>query len=82
MITSTFDQVQQIISDIFGVPIETVGPDSSPLTIEKWDSIEHLNLVLSIEQGFGISFDPDELSKLTSVRAICDKIDGKITQRN
>jgi len=75
-----FDTVRQIIADIFAVPAETVGPMSSPESIENWDSISHLNLILALEQGFGISFTPYEIADLISVQAICQKVKQKQSQ--
>jgi len=65
--------VRQIISDIFSVPVETISRSSSSRSIEKWDSYNHMKLVLSLEQGFGAAFTPDEIRDLTTVQAICQK---------
>ena len=72
-----FYRVRQIISDIFSVPVETISRSSSSRSIEKWDSLNHMNLVLSLEQGFGVAFTPDEIPDLTTVQAICQKLDQK-----
>jgi acyl carrier protein len=36
-----------------------INEDSSADSIEQWDSLRHLNLVLALEEEFGISI-PDE----------------------
>ena len=72
--------VRQIIADLFSIPMEAVSPSSSPASIDKWDSISHLNLILSLEEGFQISFTPDEIPDLTSVQAICEKVEQKRSQ--
>jgi len=72
-----FDTVREIVADIFSVSAETVVSTSSPESIEKWDSMSHLNLVLSLEQGFGVAFTPDEIPELISVQAICEKVKQK-----
>lgn len=59
-----------IVADIFEVPLETVTPQSSPDTIATWDSIHHLNLVLALEQEFGVQFSPEEIEQLLSVELI------------
>ena len=51
-------------------PIELVTPESTPDTIEGWDSIAHLNLVLALEQEFGIQLLPEEIEQLLSVELI------------
>jgi acyl carrier protein len=51
-------------------PIELVTPESTPDTIEGWDSIAHLNLVLALEQEFGIQLLPEEIEQLLSVELV------------
>jgi len=46
------DSIRQIAGDVFKVPVEGVSLSSSPDTIESWDSMHHLELVLALEQEF------------------------------
>lgn len=64
------EKTRAIVADIFEVPLEKVTPQSSPDTIETWDSIHHLNLVLALEQEFGVQFSPEEIEQLLSVELI------------
>ncbi|MGA8270729.1 MAG: hypothetical protein WB919_04160, partial [Candidatus Sulfotelmatobacter sp.] len=50
LISTILDTVRQVASDIFAVRVESIGLDSSPATIEAWDSMQHLNLVLALEE--------------------------------
>ncbi|EPF19853.1 MAG: acyl carrier protein [Microcystis aeruginosa Ma_MB_F_20061100_S19] len=72
------EQVREIVSDIFQIPIEQVNLDSSPETIEAWESIQHLNLVLALEQEFGLSFSPEEMATMLSVEAISQLVSEKM----
>ena len=72
------ERTRAITADIFGVPVEQVLPQSSPDTIETWDSINHLNLVLALEQEFGIQFTPEEIEQLLSVELIVALLAEKI----
>jgi len=38
--------------------------------VSSWNSVAHLNLVVALEEAFGIAFEPDETMELTSVRLI------------
>jgi len=67
---STLDQVRTVASDIFGVPAEKIAAESSPQTIENWDSMQHLNLVLAIEEKFGVQLDPEDMEEMKNVGAI------------
>jgi acyl carrier protein len=50
--------------------IDSVTDDDSMKTIGSWDSLRHLNLIMALEEHFGISFDPEEIPELNSVRTI------------
>jgi acyl carrier protein len=67
---STFDQVRNIASDIFGVAANKITADSSPETIENWDSMQHLNLVLAIEEKFGVQLAPEDIEQMKNVGAV------------
>ena len=64
------DKLRVIFNDVFDVPAHSFRDDLSSDILEAWDSIKHLTLVLSLEQAFNVHFSPDDIGRLTSVRAI------------
>ena len=70
MAASMFEQVRNIASDIFGIPAEKITAESSPETIENWDSMQHLNLVLAIEEKFGVQLDPEDIEQMKNIGAV------------
>lgn len=60
-------RVRQVAADVFNLPLEQVTAQSSPQTIETWESLQHLNLVLALEQEFAISIDPEEIAQIGSI---------------
>lgn len=72
------DRVRRIVADVFGLPIEEIRPDSSPDNIETWDSLQHLNLVLALEQEFGVQFSPEEIEQLLSVELVAALLREKV----
>lgn len=75
---STFEQVQAIASDIFGVPAGKITADSSPETIENWDSMQHLNLVLAIEEKFGVQLAPEDIEQMKTVGLAATLVEKKL----
>jgi len=71
------DRVQRIFSDVFQIPIDDVKPESSPDTIPNWDSLQHLNLVLALEQEFQVQFSPEEIEQLLSVELVTMLLEEK-----
>ena len=70
MTTIQMDRINQIVSDVFGVPVETVTSNSSADNIESWESLSHINLILAIESEFEISLSPDEAMEMLTVGLI------------
>ena len=70
MTASTLEQVRNVASDIFGVPTDKISAESSPETIENWDSMQHLNLVLAIEEKFGVQLDPEDIEQMKTIGAV------------
>jgi acyl carrier protein len=64
------DPVRDIFQDLFQVPREAVTLDASQSTLDSWDSLQHLNVILALEESFGLSFVPEEMERMTSVAAI------------
>jgi acyl carrier protein len=69
------------VADVFQVDLESVRPESSPDTIGSWGSLQHLNLVLALEQEFGVEFTPEEIEQLLSVELIEALVEEKLKAR-
>jgi acyl carrier protein len=68
--SATQERITQIVASIFHLPAGSITPETSPQTVPAWDSVEHLNLILALEQEFQITFEPEDIEQLTSVAAI------------
>jgi acyl carrier protein len=73
-----FDQIRTMASDLFGVPAERINAASSPETIENWDSIQHLNLVLAVEEKFGVQFSPEEIEQMKTIGETAKLVENKL----
>jgi acyl carrier protein len=71
--------VQRLLADILSVSEREITVASSPDTHESWDSLQHLNFVLAVEQQFGVTFKPEEIENITSVRSMIDTLETKLT---
>jgi acyl carrier protein len=67
-------KVLNVVSEVLGVPVDDLTDDSSPESIESWDSLKHMNLVLALEEEFGIRFSDEQIVAMLSVRSIKDAV--------
>jgi acyl carrier protein len=68
------EQVKDIMAAIFSIEPGDIGPDSSLDTIERWDSLQHVNLMMALEQEFGIRIEVEDAVEMTSFPAVCETI--------
>ena len=72
-----FSRIVSIASAVFGLPQAQFIPQSSPETIENWDSLNHLMLMMALEQHFGLEFDSSEIEQMLSLEMIEKTISSK-----
>jgi len=75
---NVLDQVREVAADVFGIEVAQINADSSPSTIETWDSIQHLSLVLALESRFGVQIDPEDIEQFKSIGAAADIVGRKL----
>ena len=64
------EKLYNIISKVFSVPISEINDESSPETIESWDSFNGLILVDELEGNFNIKFTVSEIIDVKNVKDI------------
>lgn len=74
------ERVLSVVSQVLGIPRDAITDDSSPETIETWDSLKHMNLVLALEEEFGIRFSDERIVAMLSVRSIKDAVAELVPQ--
>ena len=79
MADQLLDRIRGIAADVLEVPVAKINSGSSPESIDTWDSVHHLNLVLALEQEFSLQFEPEEIDQMKDVQHIVDTILGKKT---
>lgn len=65
-----------VIGSVLGVPPSAVLENTSQETIEGWDSLAHVHLVMALEAEFAVSFSLEQALELTSVPAIYAALAG------
>ena len=61
------DRIYAIVAKVLKVRVSAIDENSSPDTIDKWDSLQHLQLILALEEEFGVQFSVDEITAMQTV---------------
>jgi acyl carrier protein len=79
MSSPVLERVRGIAADVLRIPASQITPQSSPESIEAWDSVQHLNLVLALEQEFGVQFEPEEIDQMSNIDRIRSVLETKLS---
>lgn len=63
-------KLKQIIASVFKIDASTVNNETSPDTVESWDSLNHLNLVLALEEAFDVSLTEEQTVEILNFELI------------
>ena len=69
-----YERLNEVFQDVFDDETITVNDDTTSDDIEDWDSLEHINLVVAVENEFGIHFNMGEVNKMKNVGEMVDII--------
>ena len=67
-------EIKVILARVFDIEISTISDNSTQKDISKWDSLQHLNLIVEIEDIYSISIDPEDISEMISIEKIIEVI--------
>ena len=62
-----YEQLTTVFQDVFDDDSISVQDNTSARDIDEWDSLNHINLVLGVEQKFGVKFKTAEVAQLANV---------------
>lgn len=60
------EQIKMIMADILELDPNTIDDSTGMDTVDAWDSLNHLNLCLALEQEFDLSFEVHEMEAMVS----------------
>ena len=74
---AVFEKLNRIFRDNFDDDEISLTDETSAEDIEDWDSLEQINLVVAIQDAFGIKFNIDEVNAMKNVGEMADAILAK-----
>lgn len=75
---STYDKVKDVIIDKLGVEEEKISLEASFVDDLGADSLDTVELIMQLEEEFGIEIPDEDAEKMTTVKAAVDYIESHI----
>ena len=74
------DALKKIFVEVFREDISNITDESSQNSIENWDSLSMVRLMVEIEKEFHIEFDIIDISKFETFSTIRNAIEKKLSE--
>ena len=72
------NRIKNVMSVVFDLFVDSIDNKSSQDSIKSWDSLKHMNLVVALEEEFGVKFSDDEIINLSKYSQIVSTLRRKI----
>jgi acyl carrier protein len=70
-------KLNEIIAAMLHIPLEGITDQLTMSEVETWDSLQHMSLIASLEQEFGVELTFEEIVSMQSVAEIKHVLRGK-----
>jgi acyl carrier protein len=71
-------RLQDVFEQVFEVESFPISRELTADSVEAWDSLLHVRLILAVENEFGVNFTAAEIEDLPNVGRLIDLITSKV----
>lgn len=72
------DRVRELIAEQMCIDVEKINDDSNILTDLKADSLDIVEMLMLVEEEWGLVIDDDDMRSFSTVKSVVDYIESKI----
>lgn len=76
--TAVLSKITEILAELLDNPELQLTEESTADSVEDWDSVNHVKLLIALESDLGIQFATDEVNGVQNVGALIDVIENKL----
>jgi acyl carrier protein len=64
------EKVQSVLAEALQLPLEQVTPELAFGDLPQWDSMGHMEVMMRLEEHFGVEVNADTIAELISIPTI------------
>jgi len=64
------EKIEVLLAEVLQIPAATITDDLAMTDLDIWDSLKHMELIMTLEQNFGLQLSFDEIVRMRSVGEI------------
>lgn len=70
--------LERVFREVFHMPTLQLRREMTAAEVRGWDSLKHIELIMSIEAAFKVRFKTAEVASFKNVGALIDKLGEKL----
>lgn len=70
------EEVRGLVAEVLQLPLGQVHDGLSFGDVAEWDSLGHMDLLMALEERYGVPLDEERITRLISIDAICRELAG------
>ena len=74
------ERLQAVFRTVFAQPGLILRPELTAADIKGWDSLKHVELMMCVEQTFGVKFKTAEIATMENVGALITKLQNRLAR--
>ncbi|TRZ42527.1 acyl carrier protein [Robertkochia solimangrovi] len=72
------EKLNQVFKDVFEDESISISPETVAADIDTWDSLNHIYLVVEIENEFNVKFETSEVAQWKNVGDIIESLNSRL----
>lgn len=73
-------EILDFVAKIFDVETSSINMETSIYNFPKWDSLNHIKLIVNLEEFYELTLSPIEINEISSIQDICNVVNNKFIQ--
>ncbi len=75
------NRIRGVMAKVLQISPQEISSDASRTNLGAWDSLKHMNLMLALEDEFGIEFSDQEIVGLNSLNLLSNALERSVHER-
>jgi len=76
---NTEDRIKQVLASVLNVDVGEITEDTSRDTLDVWDSLKQMDLVVALEDEFKMSFTQEQIIEMMTFSVILQIVSGAVS---
>lgn len=68
------NKIKEVLSEILEIDLSEITNEITQENCVKWDSLQHLNIMVELEEVLDLSFEPEEIADMITFEKILETV--------